>query len=347
MTLDRSHVHLAKITLEAVTPLSIGLGKGHDLFDNFIVRDANGLPAIPGSSFAGVLRHLYMSIHGADIEAQELFGVGSAPENHEDDGGRFGSSRVQVSWGTIHDSRDRPVEGLLLGDDLKRLTDPLLASVLERAPLKRDHVRIDCRGSAEDKGQFDRVSLPAGYRFSLELSLWRRNQDREAWHDLIELLWRPELRLGGRTRGGLGAVRIVRLHQESFNLRDENDFDAFANLSPDLDDVSGLQPMRVKEVKQPPVQALLGLKPEDFFRFGQGDHSFGEESRVPDLLSLSERIVVWQTGPDGQDHGKISERLLVMTASSVKGALRHRFAYHYNAETEFFCGSEGPRGICN
>jgi CRISPR/Cas system CMR subunit Cmr4 (Cas7 group RAMP superfamily) len=51
--------HICCLVLETVSPLSIATGRDDDLFDNLLVCDANNLPAIPGTSFAGVLRHLY------------------------------------------------------------------------------------------------------------------------------------------------------------------------------------------------------------------------------------------------------------------------------------------------
>ena len=54
--LDCSVVHIARFSLQARSALSIGTGGTDGVFDHPIVRDANGLPLIPGTSLAGVLR---------------------------------------------------------------------------------------------------------------------------------------------------------------------------------------------------------------------------------------------------------------------------------------------------
>ena len=49
---------LAHVTIELSTPLTIGTGNGDDLNDSTCVLDTNGLPTIPGTSLAGMLREL-------------------------------------------------------------------------------------------------------------------------------------------------------------------------------------------------------------------------------------------------------------------------------------------------
>lgn len=155
--------HLARFVLEARTPLSIGSGSPDGVFDTALVRDANDLPAIPGSSLAGVLRHLYRSDQG-EAAANALFGY-QAPGKHEKNGA---PSRLDVAWCCILDAEGTPVEGLALPPNRDLPRDPLLAPLMaERdAPLTRNRVRIGPRGAAADTGKFDRAVLPAGYRFA-------------------------------------------------------------------------------------------------------------------------------------------------------------------------------------
>ena len=81
-------LHLVRITLEAISPLSLGSGE-IELVDRrrmegreekpsrgtemALVRDANGLPTIPGSALQGVLRHLHSTTYGEDL-TKKLFG---------------------------------------------------------------------------------------------------------------------------------------------------------------------------------------------------------------------------------------------------------------------------------
>ena len=81
-------LHLVRITIEALSPLSLGSGdvvsvqrerRGDNGIETktgnvvALARDANGLPVIPGATLQGVLRHLYASEY-RERDAQELFG---------------------------------------------------------------------------------------------------------------------------------------------------------------------------------------------------------------------------------------------------------------------------------
>jgi len=54
-----THRYLARLTIEFETAFIIGGGQDDLLFDDVFVADANGLPTLPGSSLAGVLRHAW------------------------------------------------------------------------------------------------------------------------------------------------------------------------------------------------------------------------------------------------------------------------------------------------
>ena len=326
-TMDWHYVHVIRLTLQTRTPLSIQQGSGDGVFDNLLVVDANGLAAIPGSGFAGVLRHLYQKLYGNPATC-ELFGY---------EGNETSPSRVRVSWGCIHDQHNQPVEGLLTGEDRDRLiTDPLLADASCDIPLKRDRVRIDHRGTASSQGQFDRIALRAGHRFSLEICLWEPSEDRINRTRLMQLLTHPAFRLGGSTRGGFGALEIVRLRQRFFNLKDKNDFTAYCAMKPELSDVEGFSKARLEYAAEQ-AQARVTLEPEDFFRFGQGMKPLDSNGdKDPDLLPVTEEVVVW----DGTV-GRLSERKLLIPATAIKGALRHRVAFHYNQLADQFAEGDG------
>lgn len=158
-------LHVARVVLEATTPLSISTGASDGVFDSALVRDANGLPALPATSVAGVLRSLWTQEKGTD-SARELFGFQARADGL--------ASRLHVGWGSLLDSRGRATTGLLLGVEAERLrTDPILKDVVHqhRMPLHRNRVRLTHRGAAADAGKFDRTILPAGHRFALELRL--------------------------------------------------------------------------------------------------------------------------------------------------------------------------------
>jgi len=359
MTHYEPFFYIARLVLETATPLSIASGRDDGIADNLLVRDANDLPAIPGSSFAGVLRHAYQRIT-SESQAKQLFG--NAKPTHrlpseEPDNPSF----VHVSWGYLHDSRDKPVEALLDPED-KRWHDPILKDALQAMPIKRDHVKLNHRGvsDAKKQGKFDRTSLTTGHRFSIELSLWSDYKDNSCWDKLIKLLQRPDFRLGGGTRRGLGKLKIVRCHKGMFNLRDRIQYIQFTQLTQSVANTTHLQaPSNLRDrtqdiqftqltqsvansthvqplvlTEQPLAQMTLNLTPLDGYRFGGGVEKLTQNTQA-DLLAVTEPCVEWQN-----NRGSLSQKRIVIPASGVKGALSHRVAYHYNALTGIFADDE-------
>jgi CRISPR/Cas system CSM-associated protein Csm3 (group 7 of RAMP superfamily) len=361
-----SQLHIARVVLEAVTPLSISTGSPDGVFDSALVRDANDLPAIPATSLAGVLRNLYTQQHGSKA-AQRLFGYqhrddlfGSKGQRrfdaqrlfgyqHRDDGA---ASRLHVGWGHLLDSRGRAACGLLLGREAQRLRDdPLLADVMAQQdnPNHRNRVRLTHRGAAADTGKFDRTVLPAGHRFAVELRLWTApDETDDLWQSLLSLLGHPGLRLGGGVRAGLGRMHCIRLHTGRFDLRQPAQAQALARLGADPSATQGLD---ARPIPQFPVahwldstlsldarpmpqfpgvdrlDSTLSLDAHNLWRIGQGDVAIGNigpDDKTPDLLPVTERRVVWNNG-----RGQVNaQRELLLPATSLKGVLAHRIAFH-------------------
>ncbi|HQK26180.1 MAG TPA: RAMP superfamily CRISPR-associated protein, partial [Synergistaceae bacterium] len=145
-----THKNVLRAVIEFTTPFLIGAGWGDGVADVTFAADANGLPALPGSSLAGVLRALYQDRFG-EHATEALFGFQRRQEG--------AGSRLTVSWGCLHDEKNVPVEGIA---SPKRLNDPVLANA--QAPTIRDHVRLTCRGAAdaENSGKFDEHAVAAG-----------------------------------------------------------------------------------------------------------------------------------------------------------------------------------------
>ena len=58
-----------QLKLSQISPLRIGNGE-NDISDNDLMCDSRGIPFIPGSSMAGVLREKYEKLGGKDTEKQ-------------------------------------------------------------------------------------------------------------------------------------------------------------------------------------------------------------------------------------------------------------------------------------
>ncbi|HMO50105.1 MAG TPA: RAMP superfamily CRISPR-associated protein [Kiritimatiellia bacterium] len=314
-----THRYLARVSVEFVTPFHIGSGRESDVSDAAVVLDANGLPTIPGSSLAGVLRAALPK------DAQDrIFGFQR--------GNQGSGSRLSVSWACIHDSNNRPVEGIV---DEQILMDPVLS--VARTPALRDHVRLNHLGvaDAEDRGKFDDLAVQAGHRFTFEMEMVGGPDGREDWELILGALYRADLRVGGKNRRGYGAFHVISLKSRIFEL------------SMDMGDYSR-HPVRLSEsspvlkphdgILNPPVAtsvtATLTLKPRGYWMFGGGtDVPADMDKGNADMAPVREKRVEWSGGK-----GTVAEHLILLPGAAIKGAISHRIAYHHNRLEGFWAG---------
>ncbi|MBF0332793.1 MAG: hypothetical protein HQL40_03975 [Alphaproteobacteria bacterium] len=305
---------VARVTIQFETPFCVRSGDGDAFSDSAFVTDANGLPAIPGSSLAGILRN------AAERLGIDLAIFGRRPEAAKKDLGE--GSRLTVTWAHIHDHLDRPVDGLLAPDD-PRLSHPVLRSA--RQGVVRDHVRIGHRGSAERTGKFDERVVPMGHRFTFDLGLQGGEPEKEVWPRLLNLLAWPGLRIGAGSRRGFGKFRLVRdaVRQRVFDLCESEDFAAYSRLPASLSEpADGLED--VKPVLDGPAELavirLQGLIADGGWLFGGG----GALDNA-DIAPVREHVIEWA------GEAALSERArLYLPASAIKGAFAHRLAWHHN-----------------
>ncbi len=328
----KTHRFVARAVVEFTTPFIVGASRGGDIADAVCVTDANGLPAIPGSSLAGALRAAFRRAAGQEAE-KSIFGY------QENDDGR--GSRLTVSWACIHDSKDVPVEGIAAPE---RLADAVLAKAM--CPAVRDHVRISHKGASDsaERGKFDEQAVCAGHRFSFELELAGGPEDATAWKTLLGLLSGGSLRLGGKTRRGFGAFKLVSLslRDRAFDLRKEADFSAYRKHPVSLKEKDSLPLTKLEGEagRGGMLTVLLELTPRGFWMFG-GGHDLPESKGDADMAPVRDCRIAWEGGK-----GAVEEDLILIPAASIKGALSHRVAFHYNALTGRFCDKERPEDIC-
>lgn len=332
-----SAFELALVTLQFDTPFLVGASESDRLFDSVFVADASGLPCIPAASLAGVLRHAMAD--GADPHTDErccqVFG-------HQERGDGQ-ASRVRLSFAHVHGQDDRPVAFRQAGQD-----DPVLAFLA--AGVGRDHVRIGMHGAADHRGKFDELIVPAGARFTFELSVSHQSPVRLA--ELVSLMGRAELRLGRGTRRGLGEFRVIRARSAAFDLTSSGDLDRLGRLPVALHQAAAsqeLQPMALPEPVRSGhwVRGTLTLQPVGTWIVGGGLPTGGEPERQDkkewDRLPLSEREIQW-VKQGGQERGVVTEgrdTRFVVPGSSVKGALRHRTAFHSRRLSGAWLDGEG------
>ena len=314
--------HIARIVIEAETPIAVGSGRSDILTDSPVVRDINGLPFIPGSSLAGVLRHAL----GIADDEKNIFG------HHDDNGGE--GSRLSVSDAVMIGAEGKAMDGLQPGIDR---TGAFYKHFVD-LPI-RQHVRIGDKGSAEDGGKFDNEVVLRGTRFVFEMELVSDTADEPTFSDALKQLQGSSFRIGSGTRCGLGKVKVVSMQRRVLNLSIRNDLDAYLRKSSCLaDSFDGADEELSVATDSAWNKYVLKLKPLDFFSFGSG-HGDDDVDDVP----VTESVVTWKDGIPSVETGRT-----LIPATSVKGALAHRTAYHYNKIRGLFAGnSEAKKGDKN
>lgn len=319
-----THRFLARFVIEAETPLAVGSGEKDILTDALVATDANGLPYIPGTAIAGVVRHMVEDIKPTDFNVNQIFGF-----QKEQDGR---GSEIIFTEAKILNSRGEVVDGMKL-DAIK--TDPLLQNY-NKLPI-RQHVRINEKGVTDKAGKFDEQVCFAGTRFCFELEMVAKNADDEnTFQQILEQVKGQTFRIGGGTRCGFGKIKVEDLQTKPLDLTKQDQLQAYLDKSSALD-----SDFWSKEYHKPEgnsnyddwVKYELHLKPEDFFLFGSG---FGDKEA--DMTPVKGKRVVWK-----EDKGELSEDLVLIPATSVKGALAHRVAFHHNRLLGRFAGCTGDK----
>ncbi len=294
--------YIAHITIEAQTPLRVGCGNSDFFQDAPVQRDFNSLPMILGTSIAGVLRGLYSG-------DEKIFGYQN--ENREDDGE---GSKVIVSNALLVDENDKVNETLLVDKN------PFL-HIFNYLPI-REHTAINHKGTVKENSKFDEevVYKGARFRFSIEVI-----DDKEAFNKLLEIMHNPLFRLGGKTTLGYGSFKVVDIAEHTIDSID--DLKSYSSSLNHLIDKAQKVDKKAEEGEQF-TKYTLKIKPDDFFIFGSG---FGDEDA--DMTPIYEETI---------DYNKpgLSDRKILVPASSIKGAISHRTAFYYNLAKKRFADTK-------
>lgn len=316
--------HIVRVTIEAISPLSCASGQGEE-GDIALVRDANGLPMIPGATLQGLLKRFCP----ADLR-DDLFGKECGRETVP--------ARLIFSNALVHDSRNLPSSG---DPDF---ADPLLKRLLAESPHKREHVRLDHRHGAAKGGKFDRAAVPAGTRFSLEVLMRGAESERSKLASAISGLVHPLFRIGGSGRKGYGRIAIEGNVSWAFFGADRAE--SFRTMrSKALSDKLGMTGLELAAVADV-LTISLKLIPVQPWRTGQGLASHGATTgkrpaafptadargKAVDLIPLREPRIEWMGRGEGRwlDPSQAEKTQYVLPASGIRGPLLHRTIYHWN-----------------
>ena len=156
---------LARIIIEAKSPLNIGSGNKGIKTDSLVLRDINGLPFIPGTTIAGLLRH--------SLGKDEAYLMGSQD---------MGSSLI-ITEAKMLNCDGQVLDGILTQE---QLNNHFLAD-FRQLPI-RQHAKIGHRGSTIKGGKFDEEIVFKGTRFCFEMEMLSEESDDTAFKNLLNTL---------------------------------------------------------------------------------------------------------------------------------------------------------------
>jgi len=192
--------------LKNISPFAIGAGKGH-LFDIEIVKDENGTPYIPASSFAGALRHYWQKIFNNSILNKGC--------NCNDD---YYIKAQEYFWGSDDVQSHFAVSDLWLADDCKDGGDYVVGT--------RDGVAINPKTGVAIGGakyNYEIVNKNISFGLKAEITLRESFEDKkEAILEILNIivggLKKGEVFLGAFTAKGFGRFRLedVKVYEFKF-----------------------------------------------------------------------------------------------------------------------------------
>ena len=162
-------------------------------------------------------------------------------------------------------------------------------------------------------------------RFCFEMELMSEEDDNEIMDKILSTIQSNGFRIGSGSRSGFGQISIVSILHRKLNLSIPEDLKLYLSKSSSLENIwEGFEPYTLAEnTNTDYISYALTLQPTDFMFFGAG---FGNE--CSDMTFVREPVIQW----DNDDRACIieKEKVILIPGSSVKGALAHRTAYHYN-----------------
>ncbi|MFA7083894.1 MAG: RAMP superfamily CRISPR-associated protein [Arcobacteraceae bacterium] len=222
--------------------------------------------------------------------------------------GKLNGSKIIISNALLLDEKNRVCEELLLEKS------PFL-KIFDNLPI-REHTAINGKGSTIKGAKFDEEVVYKGTKFKFSIELI--DEDKESFKTILNLLSSPSFRLGGGSSKGFGKFKI-----ENIKLYDYKK----DNCSSSLNEIFSTNFETEEQISKTHTKYTLQIKPDDFFMFGSG---FGDTQA--DMTPVYEKVVDYE-------RAKLSDDMVLIPASSIKGAIAHRTTYYYNFKNRFFIGN--------
>jgi len=237
-----------KGTIELLSPALIGCGKS-DRTDIDILKDNEGKPFIPASSFIGVLRH-YIMLDSKHAHSKNKF------------------------WGYAEDKSGR--QSSVKCSDLFWTKKPRI--------VVRDGIRIDNKtGIVEPGAKYDYEIIERGAEFSLYMeTVCSCNDDtfnRRMMATIKKILENGNIQIGAKTNNGLGRIRLKNAGVFTFDFNRKEDVLKWLKKDFDRTDPFDETPFEIKS-KTFSINAIFDLKNSFIIR------SYSANPEEPDAVSI-------------------------------------------------------------
>ena len=216
--------------------------------------------------------------------------------------GKDTGSKVIFSNALLLDEKGKVQEGLLTQKS------PFL-KIFDNLPL-REHTAITDKGVAKDKSKFDEEVVYKGTKFKFSIEVL---EEKDSFVEIISLIQSPTFRLGGGSSKGFGKFEVEKIETTIIDT-----IEKLENYSSSLNDFDGEEIQKIKQKRTCHIKYELHIKPDDFFMFGSG---FGDKDA--DITPVYEKVI-------NDDYTGLTEKEILIPASSIKGALSHRTAFYFN-----------------
>ncbi len=308
--------YIARIIIETTTPLVVGSGKSALDNDSVVAKDFNHLPYIPGTGLTGIISSLFEKKYD---EKTKIDIFGGEDEESKKDNETFLGSAFEISDALLAGKENKVIQEVVSENSLSENRLLVFFKNYLRLP-KREHVRIDHKGTSAEGGKFDSEFVYKGSRFKFEIELTEKEKDFSGyWKDILEIIQSGDFMLGSGTTNNYGQVKVVEIKQKVFDLNNEEELKNYLNVTVDLNKDNDLKPVELNEQDGTWEQEYSLKLHSNALHIGAG---YGDNDT--DATNYKELVVEWDNNvPEFKWH-------YVIPGTSIKGVLAHRTAYHFN-----------------
>lgn len=203
-----------RIKFRLASPLIIGCGK-NDVTDNDILKDSRGIPYIPATAIAGVVRDRLYKYGVFAYKASDNDSDDNEDEYAKKIFGHVRISRKAEDEGEQSESRIIFYDGHIVPEDINNISISI-----------RDSVALDKYKTAMDGAKFDMEILEPGVSFCTYVELSCTDEDDsktdEVWKNIKGMFHDNALTFGAKTMRGMGEIETTEISEAKFNLTDVN-----------------------------------------------------------------------------------------------------------------------------